>query len=151
MTPITVRRALPFDAGAIAAFLDAVARPADPVPAGALREWIAQGGLWHIAETDALIGLQLAEPRPRSAPRLCEVTTFVAAGARALAAGSALFAATRDAAREHGFRRMVAVVPRGNDAAAAYYQSRGFELPSCKSRLASMRGHANELVMEYRL
>ncbi|MCK0168846.1 GNAT family N-acetyltransferase [Jannaschia sp. S6380] len=148
---LAVRPARSFDAAAIARLLDRVARPAEAIDPDAIRDWLTRGDVWHLVETDDLLGLQWIGPHPYLPTSTCEIATFVTPGPRDLAAGSALFDATRRAARGRGYRHITAILPSTNETAAIYYRSRGFERQRCKPVLAEMRPDANELVMTYRL
>ena len=129
MEPIAVRPARRFDAGAMASLLTALpGRTGPPVDPAALRDWIDGGDIWHVAERGAdLRGFQWIGPRSHLPPDTCEIATFMARGETGIAVGSALFEATRRAARARGVVRIVAIHARNNDGARAYYGSRGFE------------------------
>lgn len=129
MRRVAVRPARRFDAGAMGALLNALpGRSGPPVDTPALRDWIDGGDLWHVAERGGdLCGFQWAGPRRHLPPDTCEIATFMARGEDGIEAGSALFDATRRAAKARGFARIVAIHDRANAGARAYYSSRGFE------------------------
>lgn len=140
--PLQVRRALALDAGPMATLLRALeaGRAAVPDLAVALRDWIAAGdAIWHVAERDGpLLGFQRIGPAPDLPPGGCGIATFTAPGRDGLAVGSALFEATRAAARSRGWTRIEAQVPAGNESALAYYRSRGFEVVAPRDAHASI-------------
>lgn len=132
--PVLVRAGQPFDAGAMATMLNAIiARGGttaltSPVTGDGLRDWMAQGDVWHVAEcAGEVIGFQWLGAHPDLAPDTADVATFVAVGRHGTGAGSALWEATRRAARERGWRFAVAVIRADNAGGLAYYGSRGFE------------------------
>ena len=127
MDEIHVRPARDFDAGAMAALLATMG--SGTADAATLRDWMAAGDSWQLAE-DAdgiLIGLQWIGPGPDLPPRTCDIATFVPDGPKAVRSGTALFDATRRTARRRGFAWIRAAVPRGNAGGVDYYRSRGFE------------------------
>lgn len=134
MSRTTVRPGQPFDAGAMATLLnDIIARGdstafTDPVTGHSLREWMAAGDVWHVAEAEGeVIGFQWLGPHPDLPEDTADVATFVAPGRHGIGTGSALWEATREAARARGWRFVVAVIRADNEAGLAYYGSRGFE------------------------
>ncbi len=110
----------------MAAIVERLARPALSV-APYLRNWLAEGDLWFLAEIGTeIVGFQWAG-RAASRPDTCEIATFVPTGRNDLAIGSSLFQATLEAARNRGFRWIEARLPAANGGAFIYYRSRGFE------------------------
>ncbi|CTQ32452.1 GNAT family N-acetyltransferase [Jannaschia rubra] len=135
MTRIHVRPGRPFDAGAMAALLNAIiARGGStafttPVTGDVLRDWMAAGDAWHVAEQDGdVIGFQWVGPHADLPADTCDIATFVALDRHGLGVGSALFDASRRAARDRGYRFIVAVIRADNAGGLAYYGSRGFEI-----------------------
>lgn len=141
---IHIRRAGGLDAGALAALLnegpaEGAGTAADPVTPRQLRGWLAApDSAWHLAEDDAgqLKGVQWIEPRPDLPPGGVAVATVIQPGESDLAIGSALFEATKQAARALGYTHIHAITRADNAGGLAYYQSRGFEdfrrLPDCR-------------------
>ena len=134
MSAIAVRPGRPFDAGAMALLLNAIiARGgttalAEPVTGDGLRAWMEAGDVWHVAEeAGEVIGFQWLGPHPDLPGDTADVATFVAEGRHGIGAGSALWEATRAAARARGWRYAVAVIRADNAGGLAYYGSRGFE------------------------
>lgn len=125
-SPVHVRSARPFDAGAMAELLNAMGGTAT---SGALGDWMRDGDVWHLAEDAAgrATGLQWIGPGPDLPRRTCDIATFVPNGPLGLPIGAALFDATRNAARSHGYAWIRAAVDSGNAGGIAYYRSRGFE------------------------
>ena len=125
MTPLTIRRAHALDAGPIAAFLRDLTGRGD---AGTVADLVAGPDLWHLAERDGpLLGLQWIGAHPDLAPDAAEIATFTRPGPDALALGSALFDATRRAAKARRLAWLVAFTDAENEMARTYYRSRGFE------------------------
>ncbi len=134
---LLVRRAVPLDARAIAGLLDEIAArdglaaPASPVEPATIQTWMAidPRAIWHLAEDTggAIAGVQWIAPQEGPGPLAGRIATFVHAGGTGLAAGSALWEATRRAAAAAGFARIEAEIRADNAGGLAYYQSRGFE------------------------
>lgn len=131
---VVVRPGQPFDAGAMAALLNDIIVQGgttaftEPVTGDGLREWMAAGDVWHVAETEGeVIGFQWLGPHSDLPKDTADVATFVAPGRHGIGTGSALWEATRDAARMRGWRYVVAVIRADNEGGLAYYGSRGFD------------------------
>ena len=133
-----IRRAGPLDAGPMAELLNQIiarggtTAMTSPVTRTTLAEWMAADAprsAWHLAEDDAgaLLGFQYVHPHPRLPPDACDIATFVRLGRTGLGTGSALFDATRAAARALGYAWINATIRADNAGGLAYYQSRGFE------------------------
>ncbi|SIO20551.1 GNAT family N-acetyltransferase [Vannielia litorea] len=94
-------------------------------------EWMAVSprAAWHVAEDDAgeLLGFQWIDPMGEEPETCAEIATFARRGRTGLGIGSALFEATRKAARRLGYRWIRANIRADNTGGLAYYQSRGFE------------------------
>lgn len=134
MTRINVRPARPFDAGAMAALLNAIiARGGttaltEPVTGAQLRGWMAEADIWHVAETDGeVLGFQWIGRHASLPEGACDIATFVAVGSHGLGVGSRLFEATRTAAKAAGYAWIAARIAPYNEGGQAYYRSRGFE------------------------
>ena len=84
---------------------------------------------WLLAEDNAgqLLGFQWIEPHPDLPNGVADIATFVRVGGTGLGVGSALFEATRNTARDMGYRAIDAIIRADNEGGLAYYQSRGFE------------------------
>ena len=124
--PVHVRAARPFDASAMAALLAGFGAS---TTAGAMVDWMREDDVWHVAEDAAgrALGLQWIGPGPDLPRGTCDIATFVPDGPLGLRSGSALWDATRRAARRRGYRWVRAAVDRRNAGGIAYYRSRGFE------------------------
>ena len=134
---IHVRRAGPLDAAPMAELLNAViARGGTtaltaPVTRADLLAWMESDpqSIWHVAEDEAggLLGFQWIERDAATPPDHARIASFVRVGQTGLGIGSALFDATRTAARAAGYRAIEAEIRADNTGGLAYYQSRGFE------------------------
>ncbi|WP_417770504.1 GNAT family N-acetyltransferase [Stappia sp.] len=124
---LTVRRAGPFDARALAEVLETAG---DAVAAKkAMRAQLdAHGTLCHLVEDEhgIILGFQCIAPIPEVGAG-AGIISFTISGNLAIEAGSTLFKATRAAARDAGFDWLEARVRADNTKALTYYQSRGFE------------------------
>jgi L-amino acid N-acyltransferase YncA len=86
-------------------------------------------GCIHVArdkETDALLGYQSLEMRSGSSTALGDIATFSKVGSVQRGVGTALFAATRAAARTLGFTEIDATIRGDNTGGLAYYSKMGF-------------------------
>lgn len=141
---IHIRRAGGLDARAMAELLNAIIAKGDstamttPVTAAELTRWMAApDSAWHLAEDaeGTLKGFQYIEPHPDLPKGGVDVATFVRLGESGLGIGSAMFEATKEAARALGYAHIHAIIRADNAGGLAYYQSRGFEdfrlLPDC--------------------
>lgn len=135
MADIHVRRAGPFDAGAMARLLNEIIQEGgttalrEPVSGDILRDWMAHVDVWHVAEISGeILGFQWIGGRAHLPPDACDIATFVSTGQHGLGIGSRLFAATRIAAKAKGYAWINATIRADNDGGRAYYRSRGFEL-----------------------
>lgn len=134
---IHVRRAGPLDAGAMAELLnEIIARGGTtalttPVNREVILGWMAKDPLsiWHIAEDEAgeLLGFQWVDQWDPEQRTRGHIATFARVGRTGLGIGSALFAATLEAARAAGMREIEAEIRADNTGGLTYYQSRGFE------------------------
>jgi ribosomal protein S18 acetylase RimI-like enzyme len=130
---VHVRKAAPFDTGAMAALLNAIIAEGsttaitEPATAEGLRDYMTQPGmLWHVAEVGGdVVGFQWIEAH--EAQGRCEIATFVDARRHGLGIGSALFKVTQAAARKAGHAWINAEIRADNEGGLAYYRSRGFE------------------------
>ena len=134
MTPIHVRLARPFDAGAMASLLNTIiarggtTAMTDPVTGAQLRDWMQEADIWHVAESDGeILGFQWVGRQSGLPEGACDIATFVAVTSHGLGVGSRLFEATRKAAKAAGFTWIAARIAHFNESGQAYYKSRGFE------------------------
>lgn len=131
-----IRRAGNMDARAMAELLNEViaiggtTAYVDPIDADYLIGRMAEAhAIWHLAEDEdgELLGFQWVSPMEGTDEFVAEIATFARAGRTGLGIGSALFVATRDAARAEGYQWIRANIRADNTGGLAYYQSRGFE------------------------
>lgn len=134
MSSVHIRPARPFDAGAMANLLNAIIAKGgttaltDPVTGDVLRDWMARGDIWHLAELNGeVLGFQWIGGRENLPEGACDIATFVAIGKHGLGVGSKLFEATKKAAKTAGFTWINATIMAHNEGGLAYYGSRGFE------------------------
>ena len=86
-------------------------------------------GCIHVAcdeSTGALLGYQSLETYPDLAPTLGIIATFAKVGGVQRGVGTALFAATRQAAPALGFTELDATIRADNTGGLAYYSKMGF-------------------------
>lgn len=132
-----VRRAGPLDARAMAELLNeivaiggttAITAPVAPEGLADRMETMPRNA-WHVAEAEdgTLMGFQWIEQIDSLPPEAASIATFARVGKTGLGIGSALFTATRGAARDLGYRWINADIRADNTGGLAYYQSRGFE------------------------
>ena len=103
-----------------------------PVTGSDIAEWMvgAQGrNAWHVAVDDKekVVGFQWIQPADYLPEEAAEIATFVQIGQTGLGIGSALFTATRNAAKELGYHWINANIRADNEGGLIYYQSRGFQ------------------------
>lgn len=133
-----VRRAGTLDSGAMCDLLNEIiaiggtTALTTPMTRAALDSKMAKNAdrsAWHIAEdaSGVLLGFQWIAPYPDLPPEACDIATFVRVGRTGLGTGSALFEATKSAARGLGYAWINANIRADNSGGLAYYQSRGFE------------------------
>lgn len=131
-----IRRAGAMDTRAMAELLNEViaiggtTAYVEPVDAAYLKARMAEDhAIWHLAEDDSgeVLGFQWVSPMEGTEEFVAEIATFARAGRTGLGIGSALFEATRDAARSEGYAWIRANIRADNAGGLAYYQSRGFE------------------------
>ncbi|MGX9352417.1 N-acetyltransferase family protein [Shimia sp. W99] len=133
-----IRRAGALDSGAMSDLLNeiiaiggttALTAPMSRDAFQAKMEKNAAHSAWHLAEdaSGTLLGFQWIAPYPDLPPEACDIATFVCVGRTGLGTGSALFEATKTAARALGYDWINANIRADNSGGLAYYQSRGFE------------------------
>ncbi|THH34624.1 GNAT family N-acetyltransferase [Aliishimia ponticola] len=135
---IDTRPATPLDARPMAALLNAIIEKGGttalvrPVTAEDLHDWMEEEtpgrSAWHVAvaEDGEIVGFQWIEPAQYLPEDAAEIATFVQIGRTGLGIGSALFEATKKAARHIGYAWINANIRADNDGGLVYYQSRGF-------------------------
>ncbi|MGC1494919.1 MAG: GNAT family N-acetyltransferase [Sulfitobacter sp.] len=135
---ITVRPPIALDTADMARLLNEIIEAGGttaltrPVTGQDLADWIAvepDHSAWHVTVDDAerIVGFQWitrAEYLPNEA---AEIATFVQMGQTGLGIGSALFEATRKAAKSLGYKWINANIRADNEGGLIYYQSRGFQ------------------------
>ena len=122
---IHIRRAFPFDAGPLSAL---IAGRGDRPDAVLLRQDIVGPAIWHLAERrGAFQAAQRIGPHADLPADHVEIATFATSDEPGRVAASALFAATRKAARGRGLAAVIAFVRADAEGPRAYYRSRGFE------------------------
>jgi GNAT superfamily N-acetyltransferase len=134
MVDAVTRRAARYDTRAMARLLNEIIASGGPtaMPEPVTAEEIARlsaapGAAWHVAEAGGrIVGLQWVEPHEALPPEACDIATFVRQERAGLGVGSALFTATRTAARRLGYAWINATIRADNPVGLAYYQSRGF-------------------------
>ncbi|MEW9920502.1 N-acetyltransferase family protein [Marimonas sp. MJW-29] len=103
-----------------------------PVTGDDLAEWMdfaPDRSAWHVAvdADERCVGFQWIEPHDTLPPEVANIATFVKIGQTGLGIGSALFEATRKAAKELGYVWINANIRADNEGGLIYYQSRGFQ------------------------
>ncbi|MEM6713282.1 MAG: GNAT family N-acetyltransferase [Pseudomonadota bacterium] len=135
---IHVRSAGPMDAGPMVELLNEIIAAGgttsmtDPLTRNDLMEWMHHHvgrNAWVLAEGSdgEVLGFQWIEPKESLPPEACDIATFARIGRTRLGTGSALFEATRAAAKMLGYHWINATIRADNAGGLAYYQSRGFE------------------------
>lgn len=134
---ISVRRAIALDWPNMARLLNAIIQEGGttaltrPVTGDDLGERIAfkpDRSAWHVAVNDQeqVVGFQWISPNETLPPQAADIATFVQIGQTGLGIGSALFDATRKAAKALGYVWINANIRADNEGGLIYYQSRGF-------------------------
>ena len=135
---IKVRKPIPLDLPDMARLLNAIITEggttalARPVTAEDLADWMAfesDRNAWHVAVdgSEHVVGFQWIEPESTLPPEAANIATFVKIGQTGLGIGSALFDATRKAAKDLGYVWINANIRADNEGGLIYYQSRGFQ------------------------
>ncbi|MEM8823004.1 MAG: GNAT family N-acetyltransferase [Pseudomonadota bacterium] len=135
MPHLHIRKARPFDAGAMASLLNDIIAIGGttalqgPLSGDELRDWMSDDrATWHVAEMGGdIVGFQWIEPQAGLPPDAASIATFTKPGHQGLGIGSALFDATKKAAKAQGLRAIHAIIADYNEGGRAYYRSRGFE------------------------
>ncbi len=135
---ISVRQPIPLDLPDMARLLNEIIEQGGttaltrPVTADDLGEWMnfaPDRSAWHVAidGSERVVGFQWIEPAETLPPEAVDIATFVQIGQTGLGIGSALFDATRKAARALGYGWINANIRADNEGGLIYYQSRGFQ------------------------
>lgn len=134
---VQVRKVMPLDHKSMARLLNgiiekggttALTRPVTPDDIGAWSSASPGQSAWHVAldGSETVVGFQWISPHPDLPDEACDIATFVQLGQSGLGIGSALFEATRAAAKDLGYVWINATIRADNDGGLVYYQSRGF-------------------------
>ena len=134
---ITVRKPISLDCDPMAKLLNEIINQGGttaltrPVTGQDIAEWMASSpdqSAWHVAldDQEAVVGFQWIEPKDSLPPEAADIATFVQIGRTGLGIGSALFDATRAAAKKLGYSWINANIRADNEGGLIYYQSRGF-------------------------
>lgn len=137
MSAVTIRRALPIDTRQMASLLNEIIQKGGstalerPVTGADIAEWMGAATgrtAWHVAvdAEGAVLGFQWIEPADYLPENAAEIASFVQIGRSGLGIGSALFEATRKAAKALGYTWINANIRADNEGGLIYYQSRGF-------------------------
>ncbi|MGB3246865.1 MAG: GNAT family N-acetyltransferase [Sulfitobacter sp.] len=135
---ISVRKPIPLDAADMARLLNEIIAVGGttaitrPVTGQDLTDWMASDAdqsAWNVALDGAekVVGFQWIAPAGYLPAEAAEIATFVQIGQTGLGIGSALFAATRTAAKALGYAWINANIRADNEGGLIYYQSRGFQ------------------------
>lgn len=137
MTGLTVRPALPSDAGAMAMLLNRIieiggttAHEEPFTPAQILTHYIdgPHTLTCYVAlDDDQLVGFQATERHEGLPEGWSDIGTFVLPGIQRGGIGSALFAATKAAARAAGIATINATIRADNKSGLGYYARAGFK------------------------
>ncbi len=102
----------------------------DPQTADSLLGWCAGGGpraVWHVAvEAGQVVGFQWIEPNAALGEDVAEIASFADPQRTGRGIGTALFAATKLAARAQGFAWINANIRSDNASGLRYYAGQGF-------------------------
>ena len=133
-----IRQATPDDAAEMAVLLNEIIRVGGTTAfqkettveamQGFIRK-LQTTGFIHVAsdhETDTLLGYQSLESYPDLPKTLGIIATFAKVGSTTRGIGTALFAATRQAAPALGFTELDATIRADNTGGLAYYSKMGF-------------------------
>lgn len=136
LSALIVRRGAELDLRAVADLLNEIIAAGgttaltEPLSRQQVWDWLsadAGKSVWHVAEIDGdILGFQWIGPFANLPPEACEIGTFVKQGKTGLGIGSALFEATKGAARAMGYTWINAIIRADNTGGLIYYQSRGF-------------------------
>lgn len=157
---VTMRRATPADAPAVAGLLNAVIAeggfslldtPFSVEDERAFIDGLGDRGLITLAEAgDDLVGFQTLEPWnafvTHEFDHVATMGSWVAAGWRRRGIGRGLAAASFAAARELGFTTVFTDVRADNPGSLAFHLGLGFRVVGAGTRLANVRGRLVDVV-----
>jgi L-amino acid N-acyltransferase YncA len=134
---IKVRNPIPLDAPHMARILNEIIEIGGttamtrPITGDDLIERMAANpgkSAWQVAldDTETVVGFQWIGPHTELPSKSCDIATFVQVGRTQLGIGSALFDATKAAAKALGYVWINATIRADNTGGLTYYQSRGF-------------------------
>ncbi|MGC1505510.1 MAG: GNAT family N-acetyltransferase [Sulfitobacter sp.] len=135
---INIRRPIHLDAPDMARLLNQIITQGGttaltrPVTGADLIERMAfepKRSAWHVAvdAQESIVGFQWINPKEDLPPGAVDIATFVQIGQTGLGIGSALFEATKKAAKAMGYVWINANIRADNEGGLIYYQSRGFQ------------------------
>ena len=135
---INVRRPISLDAASMASLLNEIIEQGGttaltrPITGKDLTERMAfepERSAWHVAVNakEKIVGFQWIAPNSSLPPEAIDIATFVEIGQTGLGIGSALFDATKKAAKSLGYKWINANIRADNEGGLIYYQSRGFQ------------------------
>ncbi|KHA50410.1 GNAT family N-acetyltransferase [Sulfitobacter geojensis] len=135
---IQVRRPISLDAPNMAKLLNEIIAEGGttaltrPVTGADLIERMAfkpERSAWHVAvdQKENIVGFQWINPKEDLPKGAVDIATFVQIGQTGLGIGSALFEATKKAAKAMGYVWINANIRADNEGGLIYYQSRGFQ------------------------
>lgn len=134
---INVRKPISLDAGSMANLLNKIINEGGTtaltrqVTGKDIEDWMAYApdrSAWHVAVNaqEQIVGFQWVEPKESLPKHAVDIATFVEIGQTGLGIGSALFDATKKAAKALGYGWINANIRADNEGGLIYYQSRGF-------------------------
>lgn len=134
---ILIRRATRDDAGEISSLLNEIITAGGstaletPTTAEDIAAWMANDpdqSAWHVARDSdgTLQGFQWIERNPALPPDALDIATFARVGGTRRGVGTALFNATKEAARALGASWINAAIRSDNPSGLAYYTRMGF-------------------------
>jgi L-amino acid N-acyltransferase YncA len=162
---LRIRDVEPSDAAAIVGILNPIIEArthtafSDPFSVEDERAYIVgfpPRGVWKVAVADGcLVGFQVLEPfgpYTKAFDHVATLGTYVDLAQRRRGIATALFAATLDAARKKGYRKVFTFVRADNPAALATYRANRFEAVGIARRHAKIDGrYVDETLIERHL
>ncbi len=135
---INIRRPISLDTDSMANLLNKIIQEGGttaltrPVTGKDINEWMQfapERSAWHVAVNaqEQIVGFQWVEPKESLPAEAVDIATFVEVGQTGLGIGSALFDATKKAAKSIGYSWINANIRADNEGGLIYYQSRGFQ------------------------
>jgi ribosomal protein S18 acetylase RimI-like enzyme len=164
MPLVTIRRASPMDAAAIAAVVEVIA--AERVHSAIDRAWTVEEEARYLASLSSrealhvaidtaqrIVGFQSLDrwsPLLDSMAHVGQVGTFLLPEWRGRSLGRQLWSTTRSFARDAGYRKLIIQVRASNTAAQAFYRNLGFQECGRFTRQVIIDGiEDDELLMEF--